>query len=104
MARYTEMTEKLGSRLLDASKPAEDAALAAASAVNGITRRLPALPFADRLPTAAEIVEANYALFERLLAAQKEFAVRLVAPATAPTVVLPRQSTKDKATPAAARA
>jgi hypothetical protein len=82
MSTYTEYTEKATNRLFEAVKPAEDLAAMLAGAVNTASGTLSELTLPKALPPVAEVVTANFAVLERLLAAQKEFALRL-APATA---------------------
>ena len=77
MASYTEMTQKVGDQLIDALKRVEDAGASMTSSLSEALPDAPSLPGADRLPSPTEIITANFALFERLLQAQKDFALRL---------------------------
>ena len=81
MSSYAQLTEQFGTRLLDAVQPTADAVARAVETVDGLLSRLPSvpvLPLSDRLPSRREVVVANFDLAGRLLAAQRDFALRLV--------------------------
>src|SRR4051794_21787089 len=83
MTTYTELTEKMGGRLLDTLKQIENVSASAAETVAGSAARvlpdLPSVPGADKVPSPTEVVTANFALVERLLEAQKDYVLRLAA-------------------------
>src|SRR5438034_11421024 len=83
MAQYGAMITEAEDRVLTVVKQAQDVALATISTVTdrvgSFIPELPAIPFADKLPTPAEVIETTYALTERLLEAQKAYALDLLA-------------------------
>ena len=100
MSSYAQLTEQFGTRLLDAVKPAADVVARAVETVDGLLAQLPSLPtlpLTDRLPSRQEVVVANFDLAERLLAAQRDFALRLVhvSPESA-RVFVPAQATSPE--------
>jgi hypothetical protein len=82
MTQYSAVITEAEDRVLSAVKQAQDVALATISTVTdrvgSFVPELPAIPFVDRLPTPAEIVETTYALTERLLEAQKAYALGML--------------------------
>lgn len=62
-------------------KTAEDAVLAAAKTIvdsfEPMTGRMPAAPFADKLPTPVEVIDTAFGFAEKLLANQKAFYTEL---------------------------
>jgi hypothetical protein len=77
MNTYAEMTEKATSQLLEAVKPVEELAKNLAAQTIETVGKLPSLPPVEGVPTALEVVTAHFALAEKLLTAQKDFAIRL---------------------------
>lgn len=91
MRTYTEMTQQFGDQWVAAVKRTEDAVSTVVSGINGLvsTVDLPKLPFTEQVteaiasvgvafPKPSEVIEANFALAERMLGAQREFATKLV--------------------------
>lgn len=83
MTLYTDLADKAGDRVVSALKTAEDVAVNAAKPVGTVTgefapRVRAAVPFAERLPTAVEVVEANFSLARRVLDAQRSLALGVV--------------------------
>jgi hypothetical protein len=98
----TEVAQAAQEQTLKALRQSQQAVVqvvrAWASAVEkAIPETSPALPFADKLPTAEEIVETSFGFAEELLKAQREFAENIVA-AAAP--VLPKPEGKSTGTKA----
>jgi cell division septum initiation protein DivIVA len=81
MTTYAEMTEKATAQLLEAVKPVEEMAKSFAAQTIESVGKLPALPTVEGLPSPLEVVTAHFALAEKLLGAQKDFAVRLASSA-----------------------
>ena len=77
MTTYAEMTEKATAQLLEAVKPVEELAKSIAAQTIETVGKLPALPSVEGVPSPLEVVTAHFALAEKLLTAQKDFAVRL---------------------------
>ncbi len=79
---YVQLTDRLGRRIVEQLERAQRVQLRAARRVRRLLDRvvpaLPALPLLDRLPAPQAIAEANFALFERLLEAQKSFTLELL--------------------------
>jgi hypothetical protein len=88
MTTYTEMTQQFGDQYVAAVKRTGDAV---ADGVSRLTSRLDVskVPFVDdiaktvtafgvTLPQPSDIVEANFALAERVLVAQRDFATRVL--------------------------
>ena len=105
MATYAQFTHQLGTVLLEAARPVQDAVVQALSTLEGLAGKVPGLPEAATrplvdhlgglpgLPSARDVVSANFDLAERLLAAQRIFALRLVnAPAEPARVFVPSQA------------
>lgn len=115
---YTQVTQQLGTALLEAARPVQDAVVQAIETFDELVRKLPGLaqdavptPLAERfaglpgLPSAREVVTANFDLGERLLAAQRTFALRLVtASAESARVFVPSQATAPSDSPVGATA
>jgi hypothetical protein len=115
MATYTQFTHQLGTALLEAARPVQDAVVQALGTLDGLAGKVPGLPEASAmplvehlqglpgLPSAREVVSANFDLAERLLAAQRTFALRLVnASAESARVFVPSQATAPSESPAGA--
>jgi hypothetical protein len=68
-------------QVLDAIKAGQDAVLSAvdtlAETAAPITEMMPAPPFADRFPKAADLVDSYFGFAQKLLANQKDFALKL---------------------------
>jgi hypothetical protein len=68
-------------QVIDAIKAGQDAVLSAVDTLvettAPITEKLPAPPFADRFPKPAELVDSYFAFAQKLLANQKDFALKL---------------------------
>lgn len=78
MANATDMIGSLEDQVLDAVRQSQDAVVKAvrtwADAGKNLVPELPALPFADQLPSAKELLEQAFDFADRLLATQREFA------------------------------
>lgn len=81
MTTYSEMTQQFGDQWIAAAKRAEDAVTDGVSRLTSLVD-LPKLPLTDQF---TEVVEANFALAERLLVAQREFTARLLGQVEAKT-------------------
>jgi len=93
MTTYAEMTEKATAQLLEAGKPFEELAKSFATSTIDQVSKLPSLPAVEGVPSPLEVVSAHFALAEKLLNAQKDFAVRLAASVT-PEPVKGKSTTK----------
>lgn len=95
MTSYQDITRQIGDQWVAALKRAEDAVGNVAQSVQGALPKfdVPQIPIpeqvtkfnesvAERLPKPSEILQANFELTERLLAAQKELALKVLAAAT----------------------
>lgn len=104
MNTYTEWTQQVGDQWVAALKRAEDVVTAAAENLKDATAKvnLPAVEVpeqisklgdavVERLPKPEEIVEANFALTTRLLAAQRELTLKLIT-AGAPAAPSPKSA------------
>jgi hypothetical protein len=78
MATYAQMTKQLGDVWVDALKRAEDSVTTAARTRPTVSAARRTRVFGQELPTMREVVEANYELAERLLKAQKHYALRAI--------------------------
>ena len=88
-------------QVLDAIKAGQDAVLSAvdtlADTTGSITEKLPAPPFADRLPKPQEVVDSYFTFAQKLLANQKDFAIKLAdayRPASKSGVAGPKSTSK----------
>jgi hypothetical protein len=85
MTSYSEITEKAAEQLLAAMQPMNDLTHTLADKTIDVVGKLPSLPTPDGIPTPLEVVTAHFALAEKLLTAQKDFAFRLASATTAAT-------------------
>ena len=92
MTSYSELTDKATTSILDAVKPVEELTKTVIGAVDGVASKLPSLPASPALPTASEVLTANYSAVERLFAAQKDFLLGLAAATPAVVTVVPKQA------------
>jgi hypothetical protein len=69
-------------QFLDAIKAGQDALLSAVDSLvdstTPITEKLPAAPFADRLPNPVDVIDNYFSFGQKLLATQKDFSLKLV--------------------------
>ncbi len=69
--------------LLDALQTLEDAVLrtvrSVVEGVEPITKLMPELPFGDQVPAPSDLVDHTFGFIDKLVANQREFAVKLVA-------------------------
>ena len=82
MTTYTELTEKAADQLLEAVKPLSELTQKFADQASETAGKLPSLPRPEGVPTALEVVSAHFAFAEKLLTAQKDFALKLAGEAT----------------------
>lgn len=95
MTSYQDITRQIGDQWVAALKRAEDTVATVAQNVQDATAKLnvPQIPvpeqvtklndaIAEKLPKPSEILQANFELTERLLAAQKDLALKVLAAAT----------------------
>jgi hypothetical protein len=94
MTTYTELTDKAADQLLEAVKPINDLTEKLAVKASETAGKLPSLPRPEGVPTALEVVTAHFAFAEKLLTAQKDFALKL-AGETAPAAKSPSKSAKS---------
>lgn len=106
MATYNGLVTRAGDQAISALKQAEDIAVSAVSSVSEVVGSfmpaLPPLPFADRLPAPERVVRTTFGFAERLLEAQKSYALNVIealAPITSkvtPTKKAQKTSSKTK--------
>jgi hypothetical protein len=91
-------------QLLDAIAAGEEAVLTGvktlAQGAQPITGILPDVPFADRLPDPVAVVDNAFGFAEKLLANQKDFAIKLVEayrPSTSTSTSTPKPAPKRAA-------
>lgn len=81
MPTYTELADRAAEQAVSAIKRAQELTLQAvtpvAKRVEPIAPKATRLPFADRLPTPAEVIEANFAVARKVLSAQRAYALEL---------------------------
>ena len=69
-------------QVLDAIKAGQSAIISAVStfaeSASPITGKLAAVPFADRLPKPVDVIDNYFSFAQKLLANQKDFAIKLV--------------------------
>ena len=82
MANANEMLDSIEDQVLEAVRQSQDAVVKAvktwADAGKNLIPDLPALPFADQLPSPAEIVDKTFDFADRMIAAQREFAAAVI--------------------------
>lgn len=82
MSTYTEFITKVGDQVVDAMKEAEERTAAVVSSINDAAAKLVpsvvTVPGIEALPSAHEVVTANFAIAGRLLDSQREFVLFLV--------------------------
>jgi hypothetical protein len=79
MATYTQVTKQFGDLWVDALKRAEEAVASAAKTRQTQPRRpIRQTTLSRELPTLHEVVEANFDLAERVLKAQKHYALKAI--------------------------
>lgn len=100
---YTSLVDDATTSYLDAVGKLGGITTTVLDAVKAIAERLPTPSAPAPLPTVSEVLTANFAVAERLLAAQKTFALQLADAVPTPAVVVPQQ-VKPVATKASATA
>jgi hypothetical protein len=82
MSRYAELTTSLGDGLTRALERVEQVQIDLITGVNRTLGRylpeLPKPPYTDRLPSVRSVVDANYDLAERVLKAQRKYALGIL--------------------------
>lgn len=85
----TEYIAETQERTLDAVRQSQSSVIEAVEgwvkAMESVAPELPAIPVLKSLPTADEVVETSFDFQSKLLAAQREFAEKLVS-ATSPVI------------------
>jgi hypothetical protein len=88
-------------KILDAVKTGQDAVLSAVGTLTSRTRplteKLPASPLADRLPKPAAVVDSYFGFAQKVLANQKDFALKLAESYKPAKPVKPAAKTGSKA-------
>lgn len=94
-----EYTEKIQDQVLDAVKAGQDAIVDVVQQVVDVLPAPPPLPFLDQLPPPGEVIDRAFGYAERLLDAQREFAVKLagVTKSAAQSAAKPAAKTTAKA-------
>jgi hypothetical protein len=82
MANATELLDSIEDQVLEAVRQSQDVVVKAvkswADAGKNLVPDLPALPFADQLPSATELVDKTFDFADKLIAAQREFASAVI--------------------------
>lgn len=79
MADYIALAEKASDSLISAVKQANGITSATVASVSDfVADFLPPMPLADRYPAPRKVVEATFGIWERMLDAQKAYALSLV--------------------------
>lgn len=99
MSSYTSILDDATSTYLDAVGQVGGIATTVVDAAKAVAGKLPVPAQPAALPTVSEVVTANFAVAQRLLAAQESFALKLAASLPTAPVVVPAP-----AKPAAAKA
>jgi hypothetical protein len=106
MITYSDVTKSVGDQLVDGFKQFETRSVAAIETLSdAATKLMPELPgrasnpILGSLPTASEIVAANFAFVERVVKAQKEVLLHVldVVPAPVVTEAAPNKKAAAKA-------
>ncbi len=76
-----EASTTMQEQFLDAIKTSQDAILSTVDSfvesAAPITEKLPAAPFADQMPSAVDVIDNAFSFAQKLLANQKDFALKL---------------------------
>jgi peptidoglycan hydrolase CwlO-like protein len=117
MTSYQDITRQIGDQWVEALKRAEDSVATATQNVQGAVAKLdvPQIPVpeqltklneavAERLPKPSEILQANFELSERLLAAQKALALKVLAAVTGEPEAVPSAAPSEAPAKATAKA
>lgn len=88
---YTSLVDDATTSYLEAVGQLNGVATTVLDAVKAVAEKLPRPAAPAPLPTVSELLTANFAAVERLLATQKAFALQLAAAVPAPAVVVPQQ-------------
>jgi hypothetical protein len=78
---YDQLTTQIADRLAAGLQRIESVVAVSTEKASAIVAKgpnLPKLPLTDKLPAPQEIVQANFTLLERLLNAQKHYALRIL--------------------------
>lgn len=113
MTTYQDVTRQIGDQWVAALKRAEESFTSVAQNVQGAVAKIevPQIPVpeqvtkfneavAERFPKPSEILQANFELTERLLAAQKELALKVLSLAGGESDEAPEAPEAAKAAPA----
>ena len=87
MPSYQSVADRVADRVVTGVERVEGVAVSSAGSIAGLARRLPTPPkpavlaksrVAGRIPSVRQIAETNFAVAEKLLAAQKHYAVSVL--------------------------
>ncbi len=82
MAEYSEMILGAEDQALAAVRQVQEVAMNAVATISetagSMLPEVPAVPFAERIPTLHDVVETTFASIERLVAAQKDYWFALI--------------------------
>lgn len=88
MSTVTELTQTAQEQTLAAVRQSQqfviDATRTWAEAVEKTIPAVPAMPFAEELPTPKQLIESSFTFAEQLLKAQREFAEQVLAAVSPP--------------------
>lgn len=79
MSRYTEFTQDIGEKLVELSKPVQDASVDAVATISEtVADFVPELKLPEAIPAPSDIVKANFDLAQKLVAAQRDYVLRVL--------------------------
>jgi hypothetical protein len=79
MAGYVDIAKDLSERLLDLTKPAQDASVEALAVMSEMVGEfIPSVPVPASVPGLRQVVSAWFDLSEALLGSQREYALRVL--------------------------
>ncbi len=97
MSSYVKLVDDATTAYIDAVTTFDEFATSVGDAVKAVADKIPAPSAPAVLPTVTEVLTANFAAADRLLATQKNLLLRLVDALPAPTVVVPQQTRPSSA-------
>ena len=108
---YQKVADQVADRVVTGVERVEGAVVSSTGTIAGLARRVPTPPrpavlgkprVAGRIPSVQHIAETNFAVLEKLLAAQKHYAVTVLGAVTGtakPAAAKPAAPAATKATP-----
>ena len=103
MSTYVDTTKSIGDQLVDGLKQFEERSVSTLASISEFATKympempdmqLPEFPSFGEFPSASEVVAANFALFERVMKAQKDVLLSLIDAVPAPAAAAPAPKRK----------